>query len=204
MIVCCADIGSVAKKRFGWAAHPGEPDRKGRRGNDIDEFAQFVAGELLSERKVALGFECPLWIPIADKPSELGRARPGEGNRPWSAAAGAASLATGLAQVAWILDRIRPRSKDIEAFLDWRKFEPSQTGLFLWEAFVTGRAATGSHEGDALAAVTAFRRAMGDGEPKSAVKAESPTRSLIGAALLRTGWSTDLDLLRARCLVIKA
>jgi len=200
MMICCADIGSVAKGRFGWAAHPGDPPS----GKGMGELARLVANRLATERKVALGFECPLWIPIADEPSSLTRARPGEGNRAWSAAAGATSLTAGLAQVAWILDRIRQQSKDTKAFLNWTSFQRSQSGLFIWEAFVTGGATTGSHEGDAMAAVIAFRHALDDPEAKSAVEATPRTRSLIGAALLWSGWSTDVQLLHEPCLVIQA
>ena len=204
MMICCADIGSVANERFGWAAHSGEPDREGPSGTDIGEFAQFVADKLAVEEKVSLGFECPLWIPIANEPSRLTQARSGEGDRAWSAAAGSTSLTTGLAQVAWILDRVRRQSKDTIAFLDWRSFQRSQSGLFIWEAFVTGGAKAGSHEADAMAAVTAFRLALSDPKPKSAVEPESRTRSLIGAALLWTGWSTDVRLLHRPCLLIRA
>ena len=187
MMICCADIGSVANGNFGWAGHSGEPDCEGSSGKDIAEFAQFVADGLAVGEKVSLGFECPLWIPVAHKPSRLTRARPGEGDRAWSAAAGSASLTTGLAQVAWILDRIRRRSEDTEAFLDWTSFQRSQSGLFIWEAFVTGSAKTGSHEADALAAVNAFHRALPDPERKNVVKPDAPTRSLIGGALLWAG-----------------
>jgi hypothetical protein len=46
---------------------------------------------------------CPSPQGAADSWRELGRARDSEGNRPWSAGAGAAVLATGLAQGAWML-----------------------------------------------------------------------------------------------------
>jgi hypothetical protein len=36
----------------------------------------------------------------------LGKARGGEGNRPWSAGAGSGALATGLAQGAWMLRQL--------------------------------------------------------------------------------------------------
>ena len=213
MMICCADIGSVARERFGWAAHtpvsPAATD--GRDQTDIGEFARFVADRLDVGDKVSLGFECPLWIPIADDPFSLGRARPGEGNRPWSAAAGSASLTTGLAQVAWILARIRRPSRNTEPFLDWNSFQRSQSGLFLWEAFVTGKGKSdsgksNSHVADAMAAVNAFRCAMDDAEPESSVeqRSKSRPRSLIGAALLWAGWSTDIQLLHEPCLVIKA
>ena len=125
--------------------------REAPSGTDIGEFARFVAHGLAVEEKVSLGFECPLWIPVAHEPSRLTRARPGENDRAWSAAAGATSLTTGLAQVAWILDRIRRQSEDTEAYLDWSSFQRSQSGLFIWEALVTGRAKAGSDEADAIA-----------------------------------------------------
>ena len=203
MTICCADIGSVARGKFGWAGHSGEPDPEESSGTDIGEFAQYIADRLAVEGKVSLGFECPLWIPIANEPSRLTQARPGEGNRPWSAAAGSASLTTGLAQAAWILDRVRRQSEDTEAFLDWSRFQRSQSGLFIWEAFVTGKSKAGSHEADAMAAVNAFRRALPDPERKNYVKPDAPTRSLIGDALLWAGWSTDIRLLRTPSLVIE-
>ena len=99
MMIYCADIGSVANGNFGWAGRSCEPDRQGSSGTDIAEFARVVADRLAVEEKVALGFECPLWIPVADEPSRLTRARPGEGDRPWSAAAGSTSLTTGLSRL---------------------------------------------------------------------------------------------------------
>ena len=69
---------------------------------------------------------------------------------------------------------------------------------------MTGKAKTGSDKADAMAAVKAFRRALCDPVPKSAVKPEFRTRSLIGAALLWAGWSTDIRLLHEPCLVIQA
>ena len=204
MTICCADIGSVAKGNFGWAGLSGEPDREESYGSDIAELAAFVVRGLAAEEKVSLGFECPLWIPVAHEPCSLTRARTGEGSRAWSAAAGSGSLATGLAEVAWILDRIRQQSEDTEAFLDWSRFQRSQSGLFIWEAFVTGSAKTGSHSLDAMAAVNAFRLALPDPKRKNAVKPDPPTRSLIGGALLWAGWSTDIQLLRTPSLVIRA
>ena len=78
----------------------------------------FVAGE-----SVSLGFECPLWVPVANEPERLTRARRGEGSRAWSAAAGSGSLTTGLTEVAWILDQIRQGAEHTKAFLDWSRFQ---------------------------------------------------------------------------------
>ena len=66
-----------------------------------------IACALGEARKVALGFECPLWIPVAPDPKDLTKARKVDGNRAWSAAAGLGALATGLTQVPWILDEVR-------------------------------------------------------------------------------------------------
>ena len=200
--ICCADIGSVASSNFAWAGLSG--DREESSGS-MSGFVEFVAHRLKDEERVSLGFECPLWIPIADKPSDLLRARPGEGNHAWSAAAGACSLTAGLAQVTWILQRIRQQSGDVEAFLDWNDFQDSDGGLFIWEALVTGRAKTGSHVSDAKAAVNAFRCALPDPMRRNAVvpKPLTPTRSLIGAALLWAGLTEDIKLLRNSCLVIE-
>lgn len=206
MTICCADIGSVKRKEFGWAAVSG-PDRKEDSGSCIVEFAEFVGRELEAGAKVSLGFECPLWIPVAEEPCELTRARGGEGNRPWSAGAGSGSLATGLAEVSWILDRIRQETERQEhhvgAFLDWNLFQRVDGGLFIWEAFVTGEDKTASDEGDAQAAVRRFRCALSDPPLKSAVNPSCRTCSLIGAALLWAGWSDDIGLLKKPCIVIR-
>lgn len=61
---------------------------------------------------MALGFEAPLMVPVSpvgvDGWTTLGQARQGETvdggrSRPWSAGAGSGALATGLAQLAWVL-----------------------------------------------------------------------------------------------------
>ncbi len=204
MTICCADIGSVSKGRFGWASLSTAADQERSSGKDIEALADLVGGHLANGKKVALGFECPLWVPVADSPCDLTRKRKGEGNRPWSASAGATSLATGLTEVAWVLQRIRPTVQGVEAFLDWRAFEAVQSGLFVWEAMVTGRGKTESHESDARAAVDAFHRALPDPASHDALEPASRTRSLIGAALLWAGWSKDLDLLHRPCVVIRS
>ena len=204
LTICCADIGSVEKGRFGWASLSTEPDAEESSGRDIQTFSDFVAARLTAGKKVALGFECPLWVPIADEPSELTRARDGEGNRAFSASAGATSLATGLTEVAWILQRVRQASRGVDAFLDWTLFKRAQHGLFLWEAMVTGKGKTASHESDAKAAVDAFRRTLPDPTSRNALNPTPRTRSLIGAALLWAGWSRDVGLLSKPCVVIRS
>lgn len=203
LTICCADIGSVRKGRFGWASLSIEPDAQESCGRSIEAFSDLVAERLTAGKKVALGFECPLWVPIADEPAELTQARNGEGNRAFTASAGATSLATGLTEVAWILHRIRQASRGVDAFLHWTPFERAQNGLFLWEALVTGKDKTASHEADAKVAVDAFLRALPDPMSRNALTPTSRTRSLIGAALLWAGWSSDVALLSTPCVVIR-
>ena len=175
--ICCADIGSVKKGRFGWTSVSTGEHQAPSSGNDIQ-------------------------VPVADTPLELTRARGGEGSRAYSASAGAASLVTGLTEVAWILDRIRTKAQGVEAFLDWEAFERVESGVFLWEAMVTGSGKTDSHVSDAAAAVDAFQRSLPDPMSCDALTPTHRTRSLIGAALLWAGWSTDLRLLSRPCVVI--
>jgi hypothetical protein len=210
LVVYCADVGSIPRKRFGWARGTvGGSGRKPAGGGSIEDLVREIKKDLSKAVPVALGFECPLWAPFREKPKSLAKARAGEGNRPWSAGAGAASLATGLSQVPWILRSIRPEPPTIpEAFLDWEMFCCSGSGLFLWEAFVSGKAKSqndtkSSHEMDATAAVRWFIDHVEDLSAKNAVR-EDKVFSLLGAALLRTGWSRDLALLEQSCLVLRA
>ena len=143
LVVYCADIGSVANGRFAWASRCLRAKPRVSTGNDIRCLVTQVAQDLNSGRKVALGFECPLWVPVACDPRELTSARCGEGNRAWSAAAGATSLAAGLTETAWILSGIRSETQHVEAYLDWPRFAAAEHGLFLWEAMVTGADHTG-------------------------------------------------------------
>ena len=77
-------------------------------------------------------------------------------------------------------------------------------GLLLWEAFVSGSAKRTDHCSDAEAAVMAFEGALATGHWTSGVSCPEETYSLIGAALLRSGWSDDPRVLSEPCLVIKA
>ena len=207
--VYCADIGSMqarAGNSFGWAGLSIDPN--GQRssweyGNNPQELADAVAEGLNRGDKVALGFECPLWIPIRTDPIILTSARCGE-RMAWSASAGQGSLTIGLAQVSWILQKIREKPTNAEPFLDWNSYRNAEGGLYIWEAFVSGDAKAGSHIGDAKAGVSAFVNALPELETSVTKPPESKTRSLIGAALLWASWSEDLCLLHQTCTVIEA
>ena len=145
----------------------------------------------------------PLYVPVAEQALRLGTARTGEGNRSWSAGAGAGALATGLVQVAWILGELRTRVPSVTPYLNWSEFAGARRGVFFWEAFVTDRAKATTHVDDATVAVAAFRGALPDPGAANAVSADRPL-SLLAAALLWSGWNDERELLHAPCLVIKA
>jgi hypothetical protein len=205
LAVYCADVGSIKQGNFGWAraeVPTGELERH-RGGTEIVELVASVADDLGAGLPVALGFECPLFVPVPEDPFRLGAARQGDGARPWSAGAGTGALATGLVQAAWILAELRERRSDHRLHLDWEQFVSADAGLFLWEAFVTEKAKAVTHVDDATIAVDCFTAALPDPTSVHAVSAERPL-SLVAAAALWAGWSGDAELLRATCLVVKA
>ncbi len=200
--IYCADIGSVAKNKFGWARlYRGES----KTGNCMVTLVDDIANSLAKGQKVALGFECPLWIPVSSSPEDLTKGRNVDGKYPWSAGAGTAVLTTGLTQIVWILSELRCRLDTRELAptsitLDWSECRDGEANIFIWEAFITGAAKGKDHSEDALIACRTFNKRLPDlfvnytQEPK--------VRSLIGGALLWSGWSDNLSLLRKPCLVI--
>jgi hypothetical protein len=196
LLIACADVGSVAKGNFGWA------DSDGEEGANPSEFAAKAARAISEGRPVALGFECPLFVPLPHAERELGKGRAGEGGRPWSAGAGCGALATGLVQATWTLTEIRKRCPAASnAHLDWATFNIASRGLLLWEAFVSGARKGADHVADARRAVSAFEAKLP--LPETDIIAVNPV-SLAGLALLRAGWPVGLDALTQPCLAIKA
>src|SRR5690606_39715762 len=56
--VSCADVGSVSKNNFGWWS------TSTASGNRPSELVTHIVSELETGGAVALGFECPLFVPI--------------------------------------------------------------------------------------------------------------------------------------------
>lgn len=207
LAVYAVDVGSIARKRLGWArayAPDGKVDPEAQE-TDIERLVAALAADLRAARPVALGFECPLYVPVPSDAQVLGKARIGEGNRSWSAGAGSGALATGLVEGCWVLRALQQRVSDVPAVVDWASFQRSGRGLFLWEAFVSAKAkATDlTHHGDAAIAVERFFAVLPDPTTADELDAPSPF-SLIGAALVWSGWSSDVSLLRRKCVVVKA
>lgn len=207
LVIYAADIGSVKGGNFGWSRRSAtSPDASsGHGGHHPADLVAEMTEDFERGRSIALGLECPLWMDLPTDAAELTRGRDGEGSRPWSAGAGSGALATGLVQTAWILRELRAAAPKAKAFLRWPEFVEAKSGLYLWEAFVTGAAKTVTHVGDAQKAADAFAAALPDPSAKSSVRSRGgEVVSLIGAALLRTGWTTDVALLSQSCLVIRA
>lgn len=211
IIIYCADIGSVKKNNFAWARLPEtEPIRNTLYYQNIHTLVESVTEDIIAGSKVALGFECPLFVPISENPIDLTSAREGEENRPWSAAAGACAMATGLTESVWILEQVKMRlssqnKKLPKAFLDWNNFLQADSGLIIWEAFVSGKQKNDgktSHYEDALLAAQTFEQKWQCDQMTSDIQCKS-LRSLIGAALLQTGWTDDISVLSQPCLVVK-
>lgn len=201
LAVFCADIGSIKKGNFGWAASiPGDIEIA---GEDIKDFAEHVSAQIRAGSKVAIGFECPLYVPMRSDPREVNSARSGEGNRSWSAGAGTGALATGLVEVLWVLNNVKERlGGSSRVVVEWNEFLDSDA-VFMWEAFVTSSAKGPDHSHDARIAVTQFLRSLPDPWSRNAIH-ERDVLSLLGAAALRSGWSNNVDILSKPCLVIKA
>jgi hypothetical protein len=205
LIVWVADVGSVSQGNFGWCRAVSQQqsvDVTG--GTDILGFAKGIAKDLSAGKKIALGFECPLFVPVTDDPQLLTKARPGEANRSWSAAAGLRVLAVGLTECVWVFVKIYQLAQvPVQPTVDWTLFISQEANLFIWEAFVSKESKGTSHEHDAEIAARTFWSKYPKIIEANAVTAQNPY-SLVGSALLRAGLTTDLSMLSRPCIVIKS
>lgn len=205
--VFCADIGSIRQDNFGWFGLLPSLGRNPMEisGSDIRDFAATIASAIKEHGKASIGFECPLFIPLPEKPENLTSARPGEGTKPWSVMSGPVVLSMGLNQCAWVFGKIFEQIREtMRVSFDWEEFVQERMDLHIWEAFVSGKDKAGTHKGDAELAVRKFMNSLPSPETANAIDmGDTPVFSLAGAALLRSGLSADLELLEKKCLVIK-
>ncbi len=168
--VVAVDVGSV-KSNFAWAGLD-LPHRQpvGEGGRHPEGAALAVLEALDNQVPVALGFEAPLMVPVSPVGPvngwmTLGQARKGETvdgrSRPWSASAGSGALATGLAQLAWVLERIGSGSPGLRCTTRPEPWLEGEAELFVWEAFVSGTgkpvpSGITQHAADAAAAADTF------------------------------------------------
>lgn len=169
--VVAVDVGSV-RGNFAWAALDLPGRRVAGHGDDPEGASQCASEGLSQGIQVALGLESPLAVPVphpdAQSWERLGLARPGEGNRPWSAGAGSGALATGLAQLAWMCQRIKAVGANVTATTQPSQWLVRKAQLLIWEAFVSGPGKpppgdVGQHAADAaIAAITFAERLDSD------------------------------------------
>ncbi|WP_395793912.1 hypothetical protein [Aquimonas sp.] len=200
LVVACADIGSMKNttSNFGWHSSAGVE------GCYASELVAHLAGLLGQGLPVALGFECPLFVPLRSDERALTNQRAGEDGKPWSAGAGCGAIGTGLVQVAWIFRQLRDRLSGVPAFsLTWSEFQQASGGLFFWEAFVTGTGKRDGHVADARSAVEAFQAALPNVDAANALPNDGDVLSLLGAALIRAGWTKDVSVLSQQLVVIR-
>lgn len=203
IIVWVADVGSIKNKKFGWCRATSSKDPT-ITGTDIVQFVDGIAKDISEGKRIALGFECPLFVPITDNPIGLTSSRIGEGDRAWSAGAGCGALAVGLTETVWVFEQLRKLSiNEIIPTFDWDGFMSGEGNLFIWEAFVTKEAKGLSHHGDAEVAAKTFLDKYPDITGSNSVRANNPF-SLAGAALLRAGITTDLNFILTPVVVIRS
>jgi hypothetical protein len=211
--IACLDVGSVKRRTFGWAVLEGE--RLDHGGEPI-AFVEKLAATIDSGVRVALGFECPLYVPRREEPGELTSCRNGEIGVNWCGGPGSSVLATGLVQVGWVLEQLARRVPSLRGTTRWSEFIDGVALLWVWEAFVTSRAGPKiglskyrslkgkPHERDAAAAVIAAqRRITGNGVLQSDLL-DAAVSSLVGMHLIATGLASDNKLLREPCVVVMA
>jgi hypothetical protein len=211
------DVGSVSSGRFAWAAVDTPGLGVAGQGTDPESAVQALAGGLSSGGRAALVVEAPASVPVpaTDQASAwvaLGRARAGEGNRPWSAGAGTGALATGIAQVAWMLGRLACLVPGAEVTTQPERWTAGHgPRLFLGEALVSGvgkpvPTETGPHAADAEAAARLLAERVGElPELETDVRcAPQHAFNLLAAAAMWAGLDIQDDELRLEVLVLRA
>jgi hypothetical protein len=204
--VYAVDIGSPRRESFAWATYASS-------GWIVKTDPALLIARVVQEVgdgiPVALGFECPMFVPVPSSVNDLLTARKGEPRgSAFSASGGLGSLGVGLVEVPWIVRELRNSRPSIRFFVDWRRFDRSSKPdrVFLWEAFVTRDAhcpskTSDAHGHDAKTAVKTFRRRHPN-QLRSDIHEEGPLLSVVGAARLFAGAAKDHKVLEESCVVM--
>lgn len=199
--IFAVDVGGP--KKFAWVAS------SGAQGEDGESLVRALLSAFVGNKRVALGFECPLFIPVPREWKGIGKARVGEYDRAWSGGAGATVTTYGLHEVAWVLNRLRcSLSKQPPLFVSpepWLK--SSDVGLLLWEAFVSGKDKGRNHQDDVKRAAHAFGRLLDRNAWEAArevtVGSDRFPMNLAALAADWAGWPVNPADLRSELLVVK-
>jgi hypothetical protein len=214
--VVAVDIGSVRlPSKFARAAF----DAPGRdavdEGTDPQSVVSALVPGLLTGAQAALVLEAPMSVPVpGGRPGawhELGKARRGERDRPWSAGAGAGALATGLAQGGWMLRQLAVAVPGLATTTQPGTWRRGDAQLLLAEAFITASGKpeplpAGQHAADAVAAGLALMEALDGSTPIASHVCCSPQDplNLLAAMALWAGLRIDHAELHAEVLVVAA
>jgi hypothetical protein len=193
--VAVVDIGNLTN--LGWVV---EGPSVNKSGTDIDSCIKALASAM-KMGPLALGFEAPMFVPYGRKRDDLDKARKGDGDRAFAASAGACVLSKGLVIVPCILEGLRCSTHAIPTF-KWRE-RLCERGLLLFEAFVTHVGRSVSHEECARLALKRFPKEWEKRASFESDVQEPCTMNLLGAMLLRIGWTDDLTMLSEPCLVVR-
>lgn len=196
--VAVVDIGSL--KNLGWAI---EGPFVKEEGTDIDSCIGALA-RAMKTGPLALGFEAPMFVPFGRERCNLDKARKGDGDRSFSASAGACVLTKGLVTVPYILgglwsqdEAARPRPT-----FKWRE-QLSKGDLLLFEAFVS-HVGESNHVECARLALQQFPKEFQKRAKLESAIDEPCSMNLVGAMLLRMGWTEKVKILSEPCLVVRA
>jgi hypothetical protein len=193
--VAVVDIGGLMN--LGWVV---EGPSVTISGTDID----LCIAALVRAMKIgplALGFEAPMFVPYRSKRGDLDKARKGDGDRAFSAGAGASVLTKGLVVFPYILEGLRSRAETARPTFKWRA-RLCERDLLLFEAFVTHMGKS-SHVDCARLALKKFPKEWEKRASLESAIEEPSTLNLLGAILLRIGWTDDLTMLSEPCLVVR-
>jgi len=194
--VAVIDIGKLTN--LGWVV---DGPMISEAGTDVDVFIEALA-LAMKMGPLALGFEAPMFVPYGRNLSDLDKGREGDGDRAFSASAGAIVLTKGLVIVPYILDGLRQRAVDAKPTFNWRR-PLSDTDLLLFEAFVTHMGKAASHQDCARSAQNAFPKGPEARASFESAVSDACTLNLLGAMLLRMRWTEDLAVLSEPCLVVR-
>jgi hypothetical protein len=203
MHVAVIDIGKPGKN-LGWAIVGSSPAS----GTDLDEAIDEIS-DRISRGPVALGFEAPLYVPMRSAAGDLTKARSGECvggvNRPYSASAGSTVLVIATVVVPYVLRALRSAAPVSIATMDYRSFFSAPAGVLFFEAFVTNQKKShdARHVEDAELAAMHLLAMLEEQRPLESAICEPECLNLLGAMMLRTGWTSDLSVLDDQCLVVR-
>ena len=175
------------------------------------DFADRITSDLSAGYKVALGFEHPLYIDVAQNPDE----RVGFPEEESQVAEGSgfprhldflprSGFAPGLSETAWVLEKVRTGTGgDVTPTFRWRSLIDSEGNLFIWEAVVARERNNKQHGTNAELAARSFLR-LYPRLPIPEIAEDSSPFSLACAALMWAGYRINREALHSPCVVVRA